>query len=54
VISLLNENHDPVMVWKVHNAFPVKCEGPQLKASTNEVAIESIEVAHEGLELQND
>jgi len=54
VISLLNENHDPVMVWKVHNAFPVKTEGPQLKASTNEVAIESIEVAHEGLELQNE
>ncbi|MBI1919792.1 MAG: phage tail protein [Geobacter sp.] len=54
VISLLNENHDPVMVWKVHKAFPVKVEGPQLKASGNEVAIESIEIAHEGLEVQND
>jgi len=53
-VSLLNENHEPVMVWKVHNAFPVKVEGPQLKASGNEVAIESIEIAHEGLELQND
>lgn len=54
VISLLNEKHEPVMVWKVQNAFPVKVEGPQLKASGNEVAIESIEVAHEGLELQNE
>jgi len=54
VISLLNEEHQPVMVWKVQNAFPVKVEGPQLKASGNEVAIESIEVAHEGLELQNE
>lgn len=53
-ISLLNEEHNPVMVWKVHNAFPVKVEGPQLKASGNEVAIESIELAHEGLVLQND
>ena len=53
-ISLLNENHEPVMVWKIHNAFPVKVEGPQLKASGNEVAIESIELAHEGLELQNE
>jgi phage tail-like protein len=53
-ISLLNEEHAPVMVWKVHNAFPVKCEGPQLKASGNEVAIESIELAHEGLEIQNE
>lgn len=54
VIALLNENHEPVMVWKVQNAFPVKVEGPQLKASGNEVAIESIELAHEGLELQNE
>lgn len=54
IVSLLNENHDPVMVWKVHNAFPVKVDGPQLKASGNEVAIETIEVAHEGLEVQND
>ncbi len=53
IISLLNENHEPVMVWKVMRAFPVKLEGPQLKASGNEVAIESIEVAHEGLEIQN-
>ena len=54
VISLLNEEHQPVMVWKVLKAFPVKVEGPQLKASANEVAIESIELAHEGLELQNE
>ena len=54
VISLLNEEHEPVMNWKIHNAFPVKVEGPGLKASGNEVAIESIELAHEGLELQND
>lgn len=52
-ISLLNENHEPVMTWSVLNAFPVKVEGPQLKASGNEVAIESIELAHEGLSLEN-
>jgi phage tail-like protein len=54
VISLLNEEHAPVMVWKIHNAFPVKIEGPGLKATGNEVAIESIELAHEGLEVQNE
>lgn len=53
-ISLLNEEHNPVMTWKVLRAFPVKIEGPQLKASGNEVAIESIELAHEGLEVQNE
>jgi hypothetical protein len=40
-------------LWNVSNAFPVKVEGPQLKASANEVAIESIELAHEGLEIHN-
>ncbi len=54
IISLLDESSTPIMVWKAHNAFPVKVEGPALKASGNEVAIESIEIAHEGLSLQND
>ena len=54
IISLLDQDHNPVMVWKVSNAFPVKVEGPQLKAAANEVAIESIEIAHEGLELHNE
>jgi phage tail-like protein len=53
-ISLLNESHEPVMVWKAHSCFPVKVEGPGLKSTGNEVAIESIEIAHEGLVLQND
>jgi phage tail-like protein len=48
-IKLLDEDHNPVMTWQVARAFPVKVEGPQLKASANEVAIESIEIAHEGL-----
>lgn len=52
-ISLLNEKHEPVMTWKVIRAFPVKLEGPALKATGNEVAIESLEIAHEGLELEN-
>lgn len=54
VISLLNENHEPVMVWNVTRAFPIKVEGPSLKSTGNEVAIESIELAHEGLEVKND
>ncbi len=52
-ISLLNENHEPVMTWKAVNAFVVKVEGPGLKSTGNEVAIESIEVAHEGLSIEN-
>jgi phage tail-like protein len=50
---LLNEKHEPVMVWKVLQAWPVKVEGPSLKATGNEVAVESIELAHEGLRIEN-
>lgn len=52
-INLLNENHEPVVTWTVLNAWPVKVEGPALKATGNEVAIESIELAHEGITLVN-
>jgi len=53
-ISLLNEKHEPVMVWKVKNAWPVKIQSTDLKADGNETAIESIELAHEGLTIQNE
>lgn len=53
-ISLLNENHEPVVVWKINNAWPVKVQSTDLKADGNEVAIESIELAHEGLTIQNE
>ena len=52
-ISLLDEKHEPIMVWKVQNAFPVKVTGTDLKAEGNEVAVESIEIAHEGLLIEN-
>ncbi|RYZ51423.1 MAG: phage tail protein [Sphingobacteriales bacterium] len=52
-ISLLNESHEPVVVWKVKNAFPVKIQSPDLKSDANEAAIETLEIAHEGLTIQN-
>jgi phage tail-like protein len=48
-IRLLNEKHDPVAVWTAARCFPVKLTAPDLKSDANEVAIESIEIAHEGL-----
>jgi len=53
-ISLLNEEHEPVVVWKLKSAWPVKIQAPDLKSDANEAAIESIELAHEGLVIQND
>ena len=52
-ISLLNENHEPVIIWKVKNAWPTKVQSTDLKATGNEVAIESLEIAHEGLTIEH-
>jgi phage tail-like protein len=53
-IKLLNEEHEPVVTWKIKNAFPTKITSTDLKADGNEVAIESMELVHEGLSIQND
>ena len=53
VISLLNENHEPVVTWKIKNAWPVKVTSTDLKADGSEVAIETLELAHEGLAIEN-
>lgn len=51
-IVLLNERREAVLRWHAENAWINKIEGPSLKASGNEVAMESIELVHEGLTLE--
>ncbi|RDE50467.1 MAG: phage tail protein [Candidatus Accumulibacter meliphilus] len=51
VIRLLNEKHDPVAAWSATRCFPVKITAPDFKSDANEIAVESIEIAHEGLKL---
>jgi phage tail-like protein len=50
-IVLLNEAREPVLRWHAENAWPNKIEGPAFKASGNEVAMESVELVHEGLTI---
>jgi len=38
-----------VRSWSLVRAFPVKWMGPDLKAASSEVAIETLELAHEGI-----
>jgi phage tail-like protein len=52
VISLLNENHEPVIIWKVRNSFPIKLEYSPLDAQCSGVVIESLTLAHEGLTVE--
>ncbi len=53
-ISLLNEAHEPVVVWKVKKAWPTKVQSTDLKSDGNEVAVETLELVHEGLTIQNE
>lgn len=50
-VALLDERGSATMVWTLINAWPTKISGTDLKSEGNEVAIESIEIAHEGLTL---
>lgn len=51
-IVLKNEQRNPVLRWHAENAWINKIEGPTFKASGNEVAIESVELVHEGLTIE--
>lgn len=52
-ISLLDEAGAPTMVWTLDKAWPTKITGTDMKAEGNEVAVESIEIVHEGLTIAN-
>ena len=49
-IVLLDDQRNEVVRWNFRNGWICKWEGPTLNARANEVAIETIEIAHEGLE----
>lgn len=51
-IVLLNEERQAVLRWHAEGAWVNKIEGPMFKASGNEVAMESVELVHEGLTLE--
>jgi len=45
-ISLLNENHEPLMTWNVVHAYPIKWSVSEFNAEKSQLAIESIELAY--------
>lgn len=52
-IKLLDQEGSPTMIWVLKNAWPTKITGTDLKSDGNEVAVETIELAHEGIEIRN-
>jgi phage tail-like protein len=49
VVVLMNDLHEPTNIWYFRRGLPAKYTGPSLNATQNNVAIESIEIAHEGI-----
>lgn len=53
VIKLMDESGNPTMTWTLLNAWPSKITTTDLKSDGSEVAVETIEIAHEGLTIGN-
>lgn len=50
-VTLLDDGRQPVVKWSFLNAWPCKYEISSLQGKGNEVAIETLEIAHERMEL---
>lgn len=48
-ITLLDATESPAASWRVINAWPIKYTAPEFNATSSEVAVESLEIAHEGM-----
>ena len=49
-IILLDRKQLPVTMWNFRGALPVQWSGPSLHANSGEIAVERLELAHQGLE----
>lgn len=53
LIKLLDENGKVTMLWTLNNAWPTKVTSTDLKSDGNEVAVDTIEIAHEQIVVTN-
>ncbi len=51
-IRLCDENGEPVISWKVVNAFPTKLDAPGFNATSNDAALESMELIADSLAVE--
>jgi phage tail-like protein len=47
-VLLLNSEREESRRWTLRHAYPVKWTGPDMRANASEVAIETLELAHNG------
>jgi len=53
-ISILDNQHQPVITFKISNAWPCAYRGPVLVGNERQLALEEIEIAHAGMKVEND
>lgn len=51
-IVLRNDTGEEKIRWNLKNAFPTKWSGPSFDATADAVAIETLELTHEGVDVQ--
>ncbi len=51
VVSLLNQQHEPTLSWRLRNTFPVGLEWSPLDAQGSSVLIETLRLSVEGLDI---
>ena len=51
-VSLIGPTGLPVRSWSFADAFPIKWTGPNLNASSNQVATEQLEIVHSGMQFR--
>ena len=51
-VSILNEEKEPFVTWKLTNCWPTKYSGSTLMAKGNKVVIETLEIAVEDVNIE--
>ncbi len=51
--NLVDAGNSPAVIWRLRNAFPVKLEYSSLEAGNSGPMMEILEIAHEGMAVEN-
>jgi phage tail-like protein len=51
ILELLDYDGSPIHTYSIHQAWPSKFTGAALNAGSNEIAVEEIQIAHEGFKV---
>lgn len=53
VVSLLNEEHEPLFTWNIKRAWPLKWNVADFNAEENKLVLETIELAYQYFTVEN-